>query len=100
MTQLDVHIISKAVSECADDYCVSRAYLFGSYARGEQEEGSDVDICIDCEEGFSLFTLGGLGSHLERLLGVPVDIVCGEQMFYPSALRRYQQDKVLVYEKC
>lgn len=99
MEHLDVQTIAAAVGQCADSFHFSRAYLFGSYARNEQDGSSDVDLCIECDPGFSLFTLGGLGRHLEGIFGVPVDIVCGEQSFHPRARERYQRDKVLVYEK-
>lgn len=91
--------ITNALCSCADSYRVTRAYLFGSHARGTSDEASDVDLCIECEEGFTLFHLGGLGNYLEKALGVPVDIVCGEKSFYPKARERYRKDRVLVYEK-
>jgi predicted nucleotidyltransferase len=48
--------------------------IFGSVARGEQTEGSDVDVCIE-SPSMSLFKLSGLYLNLEKLLGTPVDIV-------------------------
>ena len=74
-------------------------YIFGSYARGEADSDSDIDICVEYENGFSLFLLGGLGKQLEDMLGIPVDIVCGEDSFYPRAKKRYLEDRVLVYER-
>lgn len=99
MMQVDRHTIAQAVSEYAPLYGVLRAYLFGSYARDEADERSDVDICIECDEGFTLFSLGGFAQHLEDALGLSVDVVCGEDSFYPRAFARYQEDKVLLYEK-
>ena len=49
--------------------------IFGSYARGEQREGSDLDILVDFRQGADLLDLVGLGLFLEEKLGVPVDIV-------------------------
>lgn len=91
--------ISKALSNCADRYKINKAYLFGSYARNEAENDSDIDICIEYQDGFSLFMLGGLGNDLEKQLGQSVDIVCGEDSFYPRAKKRYLEDRVLVYER-
>lgn len=48
--------------------------VFGSVARGDDTEESDLDLWIDPAPGFSLFDLGGLVADLEELLGVPVDI--------------------------
>ena len=49
--------------------------IFGSFARGEAEEGSDVDLLVDLEPRRSLLDLGGLLVDLEGLLGRRVDIV-------------------------
>lgn len=49
--------------------------LFGSAARGEEAESSDVDFVVELEPGRSLLDLGGLQSDLERLLGCAVDVV-------------------------
>jgi len=49
--------------------------IFGSYARGEQKESSDVDILVNFHEGATLFDLVGLGDFLEEELKVKVDIV-------------------------
>jgi len=49
--------------------------VFGSTARGEDVEGSDLDILIDACAGATLFDLGALFEELEDTLGVPVDLV-------------------------
>ncbi|MDQ2706304.1 MAG: nucleotidyltransferase family protein [Actinomycetota bacterium] len=49
--------------------------VFGSVARGDADEGSDVDFLVTMESGRSLFDLGGLLMDLRDLLGGPVDVV-------------------------
>ena len=49
--------------------------IFGSVARGEADEKSDIDILVDLEPGRSLFDLGGLLMDLQELLGHRVDVV-------------------------
>lgn len=49
--------------------------LFGSSARNEEDEQSDIDFLVEMESGRSLFDLGGLQAELETLLGRPVDVV-------------------------
>lgn len=49
--------------------------VFGSVARGEDDENSDVDLLVELEEGRSLLDLGGLLVELRDLLGLPVDVV-------------------------
>ena len=49
--------------------------LFGSAARGDEVESSDVDFVVELEPGRSLLDLGGLQADLEHLLGCDVDVV-------------------------
>lgn len=49
--------------------------VFGSVARGDATEESDIDILVDLLPNASLFDLGGLNGELEVLLGVSVDVV-------------------------
>lgn len=49
--------------------------LFGSVARGEDDDQSDVDFLVDLEPGRSLLDLGGLLMDLQEILGRPVDVV-------------------------
>lgn len=58
----------------ASQYGISRIGIFGSVARGEQREGSDIDIYVEGNlHGF--FALSGIKNELEELLGCSVDIV-------------------------
>lgn len=55
-------------------YGASNVRIFGSVARGEAGEGSDVDVLVDLEPGRSLLDLAGLHVELEDLLGCKVEI--------------------------
>ena len=55
-------------------YPVANPRVFGSVARGDDHEGSDVDLLVDRGEGLTYFDLGGLQVELEDCLGVRVDI--------------------------
>ena len=48
--------------------------LFGSYARGDQQPGSDVDILVDVDPEIGLDFVS-LADWIEKLLGLPVDLV-------------------------
>ncbi|MFZ5518173.1 MAG: nucleotidyltransferase family protein [Candidatus Zhuqueibacterota bacterium] len=63
--------------------------IFGSIARDEYDDLSDIDILVDVESGTSLFDLGGLSTELENLLGRKVDIVT------ERGLRNRIRDKIL-----
>ena len=49
--------------------------VFGSVARGEDDEASDLDLLVDLEPGRSLLDLGGLLMDVQALLDRPVDVV-------------------------
>lgn len=99
MKTLDEHTISSAVREVMPRYGITEAYLFDSYARNEADEESDVDICIECGDSITLFSLGGPGVALEAALGRSVDVVCGSNSFRPRAQQRYLKDRNLLYAK-
>lgn len=48
---------------------------FGSVARGDDDENSDIDFLVELEAGRSLFDLGGLLIELQEILGCSVDVV-------------------------
>ena len=49
--------------------------VFGSYVRGEQEAGSDLDVLVEFDPGANLLDLTGLALALEEKLNLPVDVV-------------------------
>jgi predicted nucleotidyltransferase len=53
----------------------ARVRVFGSVARSEQDENSDVDLLVEFETGRSLFDLAALSTELEDFLGCPVNVV-------------------------
>ncbi len=63
--------------------------VFGSLARGEGSEGSDLDLLVKLGEGRSLLDLVGLKQDLEDLLHRPVDVVT------EKALSPYLREQVL-----
>ena len=79
---------------------VQRAWLFGSYARGEETPQSDVDILFipDRSQHFSLFTMGGMYEDLKELLGKEVDLIT-EGGLMPFARESADRDKILIYER-
>jgi len=57
------------------EFKIKEIALFGSFARGDQSESSDVDILADFEEEADLFDLVGLANFLEDKLQKKVDVV-------------------------
>jgi len=63
--------------------------IFGSYVRGEQKAGSDLDVLVEFDEGANLLDLVGLSIFLEEKLHLKVDVVA------ESSLRKEIKDIVL-----
>lgn len=68
-------------------YPVSNPRIFGSVARGEDVEGSDLDILVDAQAATSTFDLAGLEIELEKLLTTRVDVRTGAEFSPPVAAR-------------
>ena len=56
-------------------YDVTKAALFGSFVRGENKKGSDIDILVEIEKDISLLDFVGLKLDIEEVLGSKVDLV-------------------------
>jgi uncharacterized protein len=65
----------RAVLELASQHGAHNVRVFGSLARGEDTDSSDIDLLVDLDDGVSLLTLAGLRRHLSDLLHVEVDVV-------------------------
>ena len=63
------------ILETAARYGASNVRIFGSVARGQADESSDIDLLVNLEAGRSLMDLGGLLVELREILGTDVDVV-------------------------
>lgn len=63
------------ILKLADKHGARNIRVFGSVARGEADEESDIDFLVDMEPGRSLLDMGGLLMDLRELLGCEVDVV-------------------------
>ncbi|MBQ9253665.1 MAG: nucleotidyltransferase family protein [Bacteroidales bacterium] len=81
---------------------VIKAWLFGSYARGEQTPESDIDILVvfdqETGKGVSLLDHVRIGLELEDLLGIKVDLVTDGTLL-SFAEKTAEKDKQLIYER-
>lgn len=68
-------ILKEHKKELGEMYDVKEIGIFGSYARGEQKRGSDVDVLVEFKEVPDLFKFIELERHLERLFRAKVDLV-------------------------
>lgn len=71
----DLKVQKKYIYEIAERYGAKNIYVFGSVARNESTDRSDIDFLVDFDAKSDLFDLMDLKEELESYLGQPVDIV-------------------------
>jgi hypothetical protein len=79
----------RQVLEIAEGHGARNVRLFGSVARGEETESSDLDLLIEMDSGRGLLDVIAIKQDLEELLGCKVDVVT------EAAISPYLRDKVL-----
>lgn len=80
---------------------VKKAWLFGSFSRGEESETSDVDILVEFDrtgKPVTLLTYARIWRELRERLGREVDLV-EEGTLKPYAAKSADNDKCLIYER-
>ncbi len=70
-----VSTIASLKAEAKQRFRVEIKGIFGSYVRGEQKEGSDLDVLVEFEQNANLLDLTGLADFLEEKLNIKVDVV-------------------------
>lgn len=71
---LDTADIRAMVLPLLEKYDMRSASIFGSYARGEANEHSDLDILLEGNPGFRSLNVYGVAEELHRVSGKPVDV--------------------------
>lgn len=89
--------IKESVNRRAKEYGAERIYLFGSYARGDANENSDIDLRIDKGEIKGGIALAGLLLALEDDLGVKIDLVTTGSLDR-DFLEEIKKEEQLLYE--
>jgi predicted nucleotidyltransferase len=90
--------ISKKVRPLAMQYGVAKMALFGSYARGEQTEQSDLDFVVDKGKIKGMQFYGFIGD-LEDTLGMSVDVLTYSQLPNTLFMDDVLKDEVVLYEQ-
>ena len=94
------NVMIKTISDYFKTQPVLKAWLFGSYARGEENADSDIDILVtfDNNAKVSLLKHAIMADDLEKILGRPVDLVTDGTLL-PFAVNSVSRDKQLIYER-
>ncbi|MDD4172311.1 MAG: nucleotidyltransferase family protein [Syntrophomonas sp.] len=81
--------IRRHMSELQDDFLVSKIGVFGSFARGEATDASDVDILVEFSDSVDIFHFIRLQNRLTAITGRKVDLAT------PQAIKPLIKDQVL-----
>jgi len=89
--------IETALISILGKYGIRKIGLFGSYARGEERTGSDLDVLVEFEKRKSLLTLVRIERELSEHIGVKVDLLT-EQAISPYLVERIKADLKVIYQ--
>ncbi len=82
--------IADKVQTIAEAYDIDRIYLFGSYARSEATEESDIDMYVEFSKPLGLRYCSFV-SDIKESLGKCVDIITKDALYNPATLQNNQQ---------
>ena len=88
--------IKDKIAVTAQQYGIEKAYLFGSYARGEAILESDIDICIEKGQLRTLFELSSFCQDLEEILRIKVDVFATTGLS-DDFRKIIEKDMILIY---
>ena len=89
-----LNLLSQNKHQLKNRFRVRQMALLGSYARGDQQADSDVDILVDIDPLVGLKFVA-LAEQIEQLLGLPVELV-SLRAIKPSKLKYFEQDLIYV----
>ncbi len=90
-----IKILKKYMNILKSKYGITSMSLFGSTARGEQKEGSDIDLFVDTETP-NPFLLMDAKDFLEKETGTSVDIIRNHQNLNPRLRKRILKDGIFI----
>ena len=90
--------IKKLTEPIFKEYGVEKAYVFGSYARGDYNENSDIDIIISSKNIKSLLVIGAILEALKLVLQKEVDLV-EEECFEDEQMDEINQEFYSIIKK-
>lgn len=97
---MSTEALTRKIADYFKTQPVNRAWLFGSFARGEETADSDIDILVEYDENarISLLTISHMMGELERSTGRRVDLI-EDGCLLPFAVESANRDKRLIYER-
>lgn len=101
---LSIDAIRLLILPAARKYGINKVTLFGSYARGEATENSDIDLLIECDSIRNMKDYLKLEEDIKKATGRNVDIIMAEALLSENTraakrlIGHIEKDKVIVYE--
>lgn len=97
---MSTEAMTKIIADYFKTQPVLKAWIFGSFARGEETPLSDVDILVEFDHGrpIGLLRYAGMWREIEDLIGRKVDLVENGTLM-PFAAESANRDKQLIYER-
>ena len=97
---MSIEAMTQQIAEYFKTQPVLKAWIFGSFARGEETEDSDVDLLVEFDHSarVSLMKHAGMIVDLEQRLNRPIDLVVNGTLL-PFAVESAERDKILIYER-
>jgi len=92
----EIREIVGAVAKRYDN--IDRVFLFGSYARGEAANKSDIDLRIDVRKGTGYFSLAQIYGDIENSFKAKVDLLTTGALS-SDFLHNIAKEEVLIYDK-
>lgn len=99
MKKITIDAIRDSVITYGIEYDLAKIVLFGSYARHDETENSDIDLMIDADNSnLTLFDLAGMREDLKQKLGKRVDIVTAASLDQ-KVKENVMEDQIILYER-
>lgn len=71
----EIKRVKQQIYQIAAKHGISKVYVFGSVARGESSDVSDVDFLIEMDDNASAFGVGAFQYEAQQLLGINIDVI-------------------------
>lgn len=91
--------INNTIINYLNPYQPNMIGIFGSYARGENKTGSDMDLLIDLKKTISLLDLVRIEMDLSEMLGIKIDLVTKRALKNKTLINYIQKDLKIIYER-
>jgi uncharacterized protein len=88
--------ISQIIRPILEKYHIKKASIFGSFSRGREKRGSDIDILVEMGDMGGLFVMSRMKNEMEKVLGRKVDLLTYRSI-HPLLRKNIMNDQILIY---